>query len=286
MKYPVVVASLALILACLAGGQKGFWFGQTELAAQEPAKPLPPLPPLPPPLPVLDRLPQQPVKAATDPLPAIDLAGDAAASQTGDNHPLRLEPAISLEWVGPQSVSINRRVTFHVLVKNGGLTSAEHVVVRNRLPAGVKLVAAEPKPATDGNLLTWELGTIEPRQEKRLELQLLPDGKGDYACQASVTFTAATAARFQVREPKLVVKVAAPDKVLVGDSATLNLTVTNCGDGTASHVKVKTTLPDGLQHVRGKIVEFDLGALAPKETRICKSSARAKRRESLSAKPW
>ena len=39
------------------------------------------------------------------------------------------------------------------------------------------------------------------------------------------------------------------------------LTVSNLGDGTAEHVKVKAILPDGLEHARGKQVEVDLGDL-------------------------
>ena len=157
---------------------------------------------------------------------------------------------------------------FHLVVRNVSLNAAEQVVVRNRLPAGVKLINALPKPAVEGSLLTWELGTLQPRQEKRLDLQLSPEGKGDYACQASVTSTGTMAARFVVREPKIVVKLAAPqDKVLVGDSATLNLTVSNIGDGAAMHVQAKTLLPDGLQHAGGKVIEFDIGTLAAKESR-------------------
>ncbi len=143
----------------------------------------------------------------------------------------------------------------------------QNVVVRNRVPAGVNVQASEPRAIADGNTLLWDLGTLIPRQEKRIDLQILPEGKGDLACQAMVTFTGASVARIRVREPKLLLKAAAPDKVLQGDVATISLTVTNPGDGSADHVKIQAVLSDGLEHARGKNVEFDLGNLGPNETR-------------------
>src|SRR5439155_14588559 len=56
-------------------------------------------------------------------------------------------------------------------------------------------------------------------------------------------------------------------KILLGDVATVTLTVTNPGDGSADRVKVKAALPEGLEHARGRLVEFDLGNLGPNETR-------------------
>jgi uncharacterized repeat protein (TIGR01451 family) len=96
---------------------------------------------------------------------------------------------------------------------------------------------------------------------------MVPSAKGRCACQATVTFAGQSTVNVQVQEPKLVLKATAPDHVLVGDSANVMLTVTNPGDGTADHVKVHTKLSDGLEHVRGREVEFDLGNLGPNESR-------------------
>jgi uncharacterized repeat protein (TIGR01451 family) len=192
---------------------------------------------------------------------------DAGPGQSNDNPTGRQEPAVSLEWIGPPTAKLGQPVTYQIIVKNISSSPVQGVVVRTRIPVGVTVQATEPKAFNEVNVLIWDLGTLQSRQERRLDLQLLPDAKGDLACQALVTFTGSSMARIRVREPKLLLKASGPDKVLLGDVATVTLTVSNPGDGTADRVKVKAALPEGLEHARGRLVEFDLGNLGPNESR-------------------
>jgi uncharacterized repeat protein (TIGR01451 family) len=200
--------------------------------------------------------------------PAFPDANSAdAGSQSTDNPTGRQEPAVSLEWIGPASAKLGQSVTYQIIVKNISSLPVQQVVVRNKVPPGITVQATEPKAFTEVNTLVWDLGTLQPRQEKRLDMQLLPETKGDIACQALVSFTGASTARIRVCEPKLTMKAIGPDKVLLSDTATVTLTVNNPGDGAADHVKIKADLSDGLEHVRGKTVEVDLGNLGAGETR-------------------
>jgi uncharacterized repeat protein (TIGR01451 family) len=213
-------------------------------------------------IPASTNFPQQQERAqGMDNIPA-DTGGQSNENPTG-----RQEPGVSLEWVGPPTTKIGQSVTFQIIVKNVSSCPVHQVVVRNRVPAGITIQATEPKAFNEGNVWLWDLGTLQPRQEKRLDMQLLPELKGDLACQATVTFTGATIARIRVREPKLAIKATAPPKVLLGDVTTVTLTVNNPGDGMADHVRVKAMLPEGLEHSRGKVVDFDLGNLGPGENR-------------------
>jgi uncharacterized repeat protein (TIGR01451 family) len=198
-------------------------------------------------------------------LPRESVEGDFG--QTSNNPTGRQEPAVSLEWIGPPVAKLGQPVTYQIIVKNVGSCPVSQVVVRDRLPNGITVNAAEPKPVNEGNVLIWDLGTLQPRQEKRIDLQIVPDVKGDLTCQATVSFSGSATTRLQIREPKLTLKAQAPDKVLLGDAATVTLTVSNPGDGIADHVKIKAILPEGLEHSRGKVIDFDLGNLAPNETR-------------------
>jgi uncharacterized repeat protein (TIGR01451 family) len=266
-----------------------------SLGQQDGNPTIPPLPPLPspapstdggapgdkPPLPETDRPRRMPAGAAavSEPIPAVpdaphpegtterELPSDRGAGQTNDNPTGRQEPAVSLEWIGPPIAKVGQPLSYQILVKNITTIPVQQVVVRNQLPAGVTVNATEPKASSQGNVLVWELGTLEPRQEKRLDMQLVAESKGNLACQASVTFTGVSTAYLQVREPKLVLKASPPEKVVLGDTATVTWTVTNPGDCSADRVKVKTAIPDGLEHPRGKTVEFDVGNLAPNESR-------------------
>jgi uncharacterized repeat protein (TIGR01451 family) len=196
-----------------------------------------------------------------------DVNSPDAGSQSSDNPTGRQEPAVSLEWIGPASAKLGQPVTYQIIVKNISALPVQQVVVRNRIPAGITVQATEPRAFNEANTLVWDLGTLQPRQEKRLDIQLLPEAKGDMACQAMVSFTGASMARIRVCEPKLTLKAMGPDKVLLNDTATVTLTVNNPGDGAADHVKISAKLSDGLEHVRGKMVEYDLGNLGAGESR-------------------
>jgi uncharacterized repeat protein (TIGR01451 family) len=81
-----------------------------------------------------------------------------------------------------------------------------------------------------------------------------------------------------VREPKLLLKATGPDKgVLVGDPAHFVLTVSNPGDHPAEKVVIHAAVSDGLESSRGPKTAYDLGNLAPGETRsvqvICAAKA-------------
>lgn len=179
----------------------------------------------------------------------------------------RQEPSVSLEWVGATTTKIGRASTFQILVKNTGNTDAQQVTVRHKLPQGVKLQKTSPEGSSHEDTWIWNLGTLQPGQQKRIELEYLPQAQGELACTATVTFSGTSTARLRVREPKLVLKAQSPKSVLVGDTVVLALTVSNPGDGTSERVKLKTTLPDTLSHPQGKALEVEIGDLGPNETR-------------------
>jgi uncharacterized repeat protein (TIGR01451 family) len=196
-----------------------------------------------------------------------DIVLDPGAGPTSSNPTCRQEPGVSLEWICPATTKLGQPVTCQIILKSVSTNRLHQVVLRARMPAGVTAKATEPKAAAEGDLLVWELGSLEPRQERRLDLLLVPNTKTNLALNAFVTFTGVSTARVDVREPKLVIKATAPSKVITGDPATVTLTVTNPGDATAECVRVKATLSDGLDNGKGQSVEFNLDTLAPGESR-------------------
>jgi uncharacterized repeat protein (TIGR01451 family) len=179
----------------------------------------------------------------------------------------RQEPAISIEWVGPPTAKVGQPAEYTLVVRNACNIPVQQVLVRVRIPAGMSVNATEPKALSENNVLVWELGTLLSKQEKNLLMKLVAETKGDVMPQAWVTFTGSSVMQVKVREPKLALKATAPDKVMVGDAATISLTVSNPGDGAADQVKIHAVLTDGLEHVRGNKVDFDIGNLAAGETR-------------------
>ncbi len=189
----------------------------------------------------------------------------------------RQEPAVSLEWTGPTMGRVGVPTDYTVTVRNICTIPVQQVMVRVRVPAGVLIAATKPKAYMEGNVLMWELGTLQAKQEMNLQVRLVPESKGDIGCRAWVTFTGASALQVRVREPKLQLKTAAPAKVLIGDAVSFIWTASNPGDGPVEQVKLHALLSDGLEHARGPQAEFEVGTLAPGETRtlqlLCVSKA-------------
>jgi len=203
-------------------------------------------------------------------------AGDNSNIPDPGNPTGRQEPAVSIEWLGPAAAKVGQAGDYTILVRNACNIPVQQVLVRVRLSAGAAVVATEPAAVTEDNVLMWEVGTLLPKQEKNLQMRLMTPARGDVAAQAWVTFTGSTALRIKVREPKLVVKATAPEKVMVGDTPSFTLTVSNPGDGVTELVKLHAELSDGLESPRGKKFDFELGNLNPGESRSVQVLCNAK----------
>ncbi len=177
------------------------------------------------------------------------------------------EPAVSLEWIGPGAVKIGKEMSYGILVRNTSAIPVQKVMVQVRIPQEVQLLSTEPKAESMQRILVWELGTLLSKQEKRLDLKLMCKHKGDMNCQAWVTFTGSSMMKFQVREPKIMIKTqTSSDKVLIGDPTEFKLTISNPGDHPADHVRVSANLTPGLESARGNLLNYDLGTIAAGQT--------------------
>jgi len=179
----------------------------------------------------------------------------------------RQDPAVSLEWVGPPTAKVGQPVTYQLLVKNVSPTKVEAVTVRIPDAQGITIQATEPKAERLEGALGWVIGTLEPRQERRIDMQVLPGATGTVACNATVTFSGSSSMQMQVHQPKLTLKAASQPKAVAQDPATIMVTVTNPGDTVTERVKVKVLLSDGLEHSRGQSFEIDMGNLGASESR-------------------
>jgi uncharacterized repeat protein (TIGR01451 family) len=196
-----------------------------------------------------------------------DIVIDVSDNPNHANPTGRQEPGVGLEWVCPSTARLGQPVTCTLIVKSFSTNRLHNVVIHSRIPAGARIGGTQPKADMDGDLLVWQLGNLEPRQEKRLDVQLVPLSRGSLPCHAFVTFTGSATTRLEVREPKLAIKAIATKQAIVGDPAPVTLVVSNPGDATAERVKVKAALSKGLEYGQGQNVEFNLDNLAPGESR-------------------
>jgi uncharacterized repeat protein (TIGR01451 family) len=278
----VVLAAGAACWAALAWGQPGP-DRNAPPAGPPPRQEGPPTPPPPAPaddlnvatpgpqaMPSLYPPPARPALVGPDEVRPIGHTGPAAPApeRPADAPAGKQESAVSLEWVGPPAARLGQPLNYTLLVRNTGAAAVEEVRVRVRLPGGLTAASTEPPAASgDGAVLNWELGPLPPRQEKPLRLKLVAESKGDLTPQAWATFTATSTAVVRVREPKLVVKAAAPERMRLAEQGSITLTVSNAGDGAADAVRLHATLSEGLENARGRRADYEIGPLAAGEAR-------------------
>src|SRR6185369_6562492 len=136
---------------------------------------------------------------------------------------------------------------------------ARDIVVEAFLPKTVRLVHAEPVPGDTRDHLTWVFDSLDAGAERTMEITLIPIRRGDVATTATVRFSGVATASFKVEEPQLAVAIAGPKDVVVGETTTQMITVSNSGTGVAHEVIVHASIPEGLEHQRGKSVELAIG---------------------------
>jgi uncharacterized repeat protein (TIGR01451 family) len=197
--------------------------------------------------------------------PAEEPSGEASGA--GENTPGRQDSGMYLEWVGPPAGKLGHPMMYALVVRNPGSSPVQQVQVHVRIPGGLRILATAPTAVTEGAQLRWDLGSLQPREERTLQLKMVAENRGEQAPHAWVSYSTSSTLHIKVHEPKLLLKANGPLRALVGDQVAFCLVVNNPGDGSAEQVRVHASLSDGLEHARGNKIVFDIGNLAPGESR-------------------
>jgi hypothetical protein len=109
----------------------------------------------------------------------------------------------------------------------------------------------------------WDLSTIRPGEEVTLSVRVIPQVAGEIGSVAQATFQARAAVRTLCTQPRLALSVQAPESVLVGQSASLEITVTNTGNLALSGLAVSK---DGTHPADFQIGTLTSATLDPAES--------------------
>jgi hypothetical protein len=200
----------------------------------------------------------QPQPQPTGPLPSVATTG------------------LSVEVLGPKQVGLNDVLPCELVVRNPGTQVLAGVRIELPLPAGLRLVAAEPMPDVQPERLVWDLGPVEVRGERRLRIDLLARSAEDLVLQPRANYHSA-AYRPEVVRSAFVVEQLGPDVVPRGMAARLRLRVTNHSPQPLEKVVVTTRLPAGLFHPNGQVQTALVGQLVAGESRTVEQEVVAHR---------
>lgn len=206
-----------------------------------------------------------------EPAPAAEAASysspaPATVSPSKATSSVTQTPTVTVEFRSTGPVSVGQESACELVVKNSGSVTAQQVEVEAQLPGNIRLISTEPSTASNSKL-AWEFAEIEAGEEKVIHVKFIPVERGEVAAAASVRFTGAATTSFAVTEPLLALSLQGAAEVMVGESASQTLIISNPGTGTAANVKVEAILPPGLEHAKGDRLLMDLGNLAPGENR-------------------
>eukprot|EP00913_Durusdinium_trenchii_P013345 g12526.t1 len=177
------------------------------------------------------------------------------------------DASLTVDWVTPESIIFGQKGKFDLVLRNRGRIAISQISIKNALPDGFRLIKAEPAP-TQPNVKnpSWIVDRLEPQDEARITLHLVPTRVGNAKSHARVDFHVEATSNFRVVQPKLKITADGPESVLVGNTAIFNVTVSNPGSGKTTNVEMKAFLPKGLQAV-AKSTVYDLSTLNPGESR-------------------
>lgn len=177
-------------------------------------------------------------------------------------------PALSLKKCAPPTVALYDAVKFELIVCNTGDAPATAVTLTDDLPEGFE-------PMEGKNPLTWDLGTLAPGQERRVEYQAIAKKAGRWQNRAVVTCAAGlreeASCEVVVAEAKLELAKTGPSQRNVSRPATYQIMVTNAGTLPLANVVITDPVPAKTAFVSATeggavtdgVVRWSLGTLPP-----------------------
>jgi len=155
------------------------------------------------------------------------------------------KPELVVKHTGPDKVLIGQDVVFEITISNPGSGATTGVVVEEDVPAGLAHVAGEK--------LEFEIGTLRPKEEKRLQLILRADKAGVVTnllrVKADAVPEKTDQLTLEVLAPQLQVALGGPRTRYLERQVTYEVSVSNPGTSTAYDIQLVTFLPKGLKYV-------------------------------------
>lgn len=163
-------------------------------------------------------------------------------------------PTVLVEKRGPATLKAGETQTYQIVVRNLGTAVAEQVRIEDELPAGVRLLSADPMPSTQGGRSVWMLSALPAASAQTLNLTLKADTDAQIVASTSVQVAAQTKTmRAASTSGQLSIRIVPPERIRVGRPAEFNIHVANPTGQTLSNIILFAELPAELaMNVRDK----------------------------------
>ncbi len=165
----------------------------------------------------------------------------AAASAKG----IATKPELVLESSAPSQVLIGDTLKLSITLSNPGSGTATGVILSERIPPGLR------HPA--GADLEYEVGTLNPGESRKLELELVADRAGPVTnvivARGDANLRAEHRLDINIVAPELELAIDGPQRRFLEREAVYEVGISNPGTAAAKNVELVAHLPDGLEFV-------------------------------------
>ena len=188
-------------------------------------------------------------------------------------------PSLSIEKLSPREIQVGEPADFQIVLRNVGRVAVDDVQVFDQIPEGTEFISATPAPSQKSNRqLNWDVGTLSPGVEKRINIKLKPTKPGEIGSVAQYTFAARSSMRTRVTQPVLEITHRTKPQVLIGGDVLFDVIVTNKGDGPAKDVLIQEDVPEELKFREGyREIEYEVGTLMPNQSRNVRLALKAQK---------
>jgi uncharacterized repeat protein (TIGR01451 family) len=160
------------------------------------------------------------------------------------------EAKLGVTMTGSKRRYVNMPVTFQIAVVNSGTMPLDNVKVTNPVPPGMTFQSASDGGQLAGNDVQWNLGTLAPGADQKLDIVFSAQNTGTICNQATVSAGRGLSeqARFCtdfIGMPALSLVVDdTADPVEMGGTTAYLITVHNQGTSPVTSVRIEATAPD------------------------------------------
>lgn len=182
----------------------------------------------------------------------------------------RSTSVIMLTKTSPAEINAGSEFEYEIDVENLTDCTINEVTVTDTMSPNLDFVSAAPAPtSSEGQKVVWRLQDLPANATESITVTARADEAGEIKNCLNVSYSSKVCLTANVVEPALQMQKRAPREVLLCDEIPIRITVTNTGTGTARNIRVRDTLPEGLETVDGKRIlqssPFSLGAGESKE---------------------
>jgi uncharacterized repeat protein (TIGR01451 family) len=181
-----------------------------------------------------------------------------------------------LEKFAPAEVLAGQPYEYSYKVSNLTDATLENVVVSDRVGSDFAATDSDPKATTTGaGAATWNLGTFGPKEVKTITVKGSSPDEGVVTTCGSATYNPVACQDIHVVKANITLTKSEPADESICDPIPVTLTVKNTGSSALSGVQIADSLPTGMTSDGKNALTFDVGNLAPGESKDVKYTAAA-----------